>query len=204
MRWLLNVSGVWTIEKRTEQPVTETHLQLFLQSILNVFKKQFGHDPEFQHAFRLGTSDALLSRQETWVPSCPKWAGPACHLFSWEGREDSRYLWSPSDMQPLKTGREEIQPLKIFVRVSRQIPRNLYMPLDWHPLPWKRQIQSVDSKIPISPFLLLSGPPNFRFGAESTKLKRWHTQWHLYQFTSTSYEVPGVRSSVLPKHSCIQ
>lgn len=124
---------------------------------------------------RLGTSDALLSRQETWVPSCPKWAGPACHLFSWEGREDSRYLWSPADMQPLKTGREEIQPLKIFVRVSHQIPRNLYMPLDWHPLPWKRQKQSVDRKIPISPFLLLSGPPNFRFGAESTKLKRWHT-----------------------------
>lgn len=68
----------------------------------------------------------------------------------------------------------------------------------------KQPLRSVDRKIPVSPFLLLSGPPNFRFGAESTKLKRWHTQWHLYQFTSTSYEVPGVRSSVLPKHSCIQ
>lgn len=82
MRKLFNVSGKSTHDKHIEQPVTETHPQLFLQSRLNVLKKQFGCDPEFQHAFRLGIGDALLSGQGTWIPSCPKSAGPVCHLFS--------------------------------------------------------------------------------------------------------------------------
>lgn len=89
------------------------------------------HGPEFQHGVRLGTGDAPAWKHGSHLAP-DELVQP---LLSLQLRgEHGRYLLSAPDLQPLelllKMGSKEIQPLKIFIRVSLQIPRNLQLPLD--------------------------------------------------------------------------